>query len=211
MAEWNRNKRPANFKDIAGQKFGRLTAVEFSHIQNGRTFWVFVCNCGSKIIVEGWDVRSGHTKSCGCFNRETATNRNTTHGMSYTPEFQCWTGIINRCTNKKDRRYADWGGRGITVCDSWIESFENFYSDMGPRPSPKHSIERIDNDGPYCKENCKWATQAEQNKNKRPNKKTKYITIAGNTQSISAWSRELGIARQTVIRRHGNGVLLISK
>lgn len=205
MAETINAKRGHRFKDISGQRFGRLTVLEFSHIQDGRAFWRCLCDCGTNAIVNGRNLRQRLTMSCGCIRTENVTERNTTHGMTFTSEFSCWTAIISRCTNPKNSHFKYYGGRGIAVCQRWLDSFENFFEDMGPNPSPKHTIDRKDNDGPYCKENCRWATRKEQGQNKRNNVK---ITFRGKTQCASAWSMELGISRKTVVRRHRNGVSL---
>jgi len=206
MADSINVKRGPRFKEISGQRFGRLTVVRFSHIQNGRTMWICACDCGSEIIRDGGNIRSGHTTSCGCYTKERQAEGQRTHGMSNTPEHNIWMGINSRCYCKTNSRYADWGGRGITVCDSWRHSFENFYSDMGPRPTKHHTIERINNDGPYCKKNCKWANRKEQANNRRIAKTTLKITLNGKTQSANAWSIELGISRRTITNRFKKGI-----
>ena len=119
----------------------------------------------------------------------------TTHGMSRTPEYQAWKNMKKRCFNPNTKQYSDWGGRGITVCDRWKNSFENFLADMKLKPTPKHSIDRIDNDGDYCPENCKWATNAEQQNNQRTNR---LITIGCVTLTIAQWAKEMGFARNLI-------------
>ena len=119
----------------------------------------------------------------------------TTHGMSRTPEYQAWKNMKKRCFNPNTKQYSDWGGRGITVCDRWKNSFENFFADMGLKPTAKHSIDRIDNDGDYCPENCKWATNAEQQNNQRTNR---LITIGCVTLTIAQWAKEMGFARNLI-------------
>jgi hypothetical protein len=114
-----------------------------------------------------------------------------THGMSNTVEFSTWTDIKSRCYNKNLKHYSRYGGRGIKVCQRWLDSFENFYKDMGKRPSDNHSIERIDNDGDYSPNNCKWATLIEQANNKRT---SHYITIKGKTKTIAEWSKITGLS-----------------
>lgn len=120
------------------------------------------------------------------------------HGMTGTPEFNTWSHVIARCTNPRSKDFPRWGGRGITVCDEWRSSFLNFYRDMGPRPSPSHSIDRIDNDGAYEPGNCRWATQAEQQRNRRNNR---WYTHEGETLTLAGWSERLGIPYFTLRTR----------
>jgi len=120
---------------------------------------------------------------------------NYSHGMSGTSEYKAWINMKDRCFNPNHSRYSDWGGRGITVCDRWKNSFKNFLADMGMKPSPKHSIDRIDNDGDYCPENCRWATRVEQENNKSTNR---LITIACVTLTMAQWTKEMGFAKSVI-------------
>lgn len=126
--------------------------------------------------------------------------RNTSykHGMDGTPVYKAWISLKARCNNKKDKDYKDYGGRGIKVCDRWLHSFENFYKDIGDKPTSKHSIDRIDNNGNYCKENCRWATIYEQNNNRRS---TRYIEYKGDKMSLFQWCRKLGMPQSTFSNR----------
>ena len=118
----------------------------------------------------------------------------TTHGMSRTPEYQAWQSMKNRCFNPNHKQYLHWGGRGITVCDRWL-NFENFLVDMGSRPTAKHSLDRIDNNADYCPDNCKWSTRVEQQNNTRYNR---LITIKNETKTIAQWAEKMSISHQVI-------------
>lgn len=154
------------FIDITNQTFNRLTVEGLSDkkSKHGLLLWDCKCICGNMRLVAGYDLRSGHTKSCGCFESEKLSKRNTKHGMSGTKEYRTWKSMHTRCYNTKIPQYKDWGGRGIQVL---YKTFEEFYNEVGPAPSAKHSIDRINNDKHYEPGNCRWATAIEQSHNKR--------------------------------------------
>ena len=129
--------------------------------------WVCICDCGKQARVLASSLNSGNTSSCGCRRDKSASESLKTHGMSKTPEYYVYRAMLQRCGNKRNPRYKDYGGRGIAVCDRWLDGFEAFLEDMGNRPAGM-SIERVNNDLGYFKENCKWATMKEQSLNKRP-------------------------------------------
>lgn len=182
-------KTPNRRKKIEGQTFGRLKVIEVSSIDIHGYTYLCECSCGNMKVVKGALLRSGKTKSCGCINRDNLIERNTSHGGCGTPLYKTWCGIKARCGNPNEERYKDYGGRGIKVCERWINSFENFREDMGERPSKKHSIDRIDNDGDYSPENCKWSDDLEQvyNRRKMKNASSKYRGVSLGKTRTQPW------------------------
>jgi len=177
-------------KNLTGQKFGRLTAR--AYISRGRrSVWVCICECGGEVEATSGNLLSGNTQSCGCLRKETTIARSTTHGLRDCAEYMIWHYMKKRCQNRRDKAYRHYGGRGIAVCARWGK-FDNFYADMGSRPSPQHSIERIDNNAGYAPENCQWATKKEQARNKR---NSHLITYDGRTMCVTDWAAELGIGQ----------------
>jgi hypothetical protein len=156
-----------------------------------QALWLCECDCGNRSIVDGPSLRSENTHSCGCTK--------VVHGLSRTPEYHVWRQMLRRCSNPRSAQYKDYGGRGIAVCPRW-DSFEAFLSDMSRRPSPHHSLDRIDVDGGYCPENCRWATRIEQNNNARSNI---ILTFQGKTMNLAQWARSTGIDEWTLRSRLG--------
>ncbi|MGE0190252.1 MAG: hypothetical protein AB7Q04_13325 [Steroidobacteraceae bacterium] len=153
------------YRELSGQTFGRLTALNnTTEIGKHPKLWNCLCECGRYVLVRNFHLLSGHTKSCGCIRKEKGNALR--HGMSQTRTYRIWVHMIQRCHNKNRPRYKDYGGRGIKVCDKWRESFDCFFADMGECPE-NQTIDRINNNGDYCKKNCKWSTYKEQMTNKR--------------------------------------------
>lgn len=191
-------------RDLTHKTFGRLIAIRYL----GGSKWLCRCSCidKSETIVESENLLRGATKSCGCLRRELTSIRLKTHGMGHSPEYNVWRKMNERCYNIYDKRYKDWGGRGIIVCSSWNRDnsmgFENFIKDMGSRPSPRHSINRMDNNGNYTPENCNWASLNQQLRNKRNNR---MFTINGVTLCLEDWAKKFTINHSTLIEHLNNG------
>lgn len=174
---------PKSFKDMSGLRFTRLTVISQAESdRNGNARWHCQCDCGTKTITSGFTLRNGEAKSCGCLTTEQMVERNTKHSLAGTPEYMTWAYLIQRCTNPNSTHYHNYGGRGIRVSEEWVTSFEAFYAHIGPRPSAKHSIDRINNEGHYEPGNVRWATKREQNTNRRNNR---YVTYKGKRVALA--------------------------
>lgn len=178
--------------NLIGEKSGKLTVISFCEIRKNGTYWNCVCDCGNKTKVSTHNLTHLKTKSCGCSKSEFLKKSKTKHNMCKSSEYEIWVGIKKRCCNEKSPSYKNYGGRGIKICDEWSESFENFYKDMGDRPSDKHEIDRIDNDGNYCKENCRWVTRSVNSQNQRK-QKGKSSNYRGVRKEKNRW--EVGIMK----------------
>lgn len=193
--------------DLTGQRFGRLVALQDSgERRTKRTMWHCRCDCGTVSLVSVSNLRGGGTQSCGCLGRERASKRRLKHGhtkgnhiskKNISSAYVSWTAMKSRCSRKVAHNYKYYGGRGITVCDRWRDSFENFLADMGPRP-PKHSLDRINNDGNYEPGNCRWASDIVQKRNKRS---VALVEYDGRSRHIADWAVEIGISHEILYRR----------
>lgn len=187
-------------EDLSLQIFGRLLAIAPTGKSSSRTIcratnWLCVCCCGNMVIRKANNLKRDDRHSCGCLGIKM------THGLTGSPAYKTWQSMVNRCHKPFNKEFINYGQRGITVCDSWRNSFASFYKDMGDPPKGK-SLDRIDNNGPYSPDNCRWANQTEQCNNKRTNKN---ITYKGITKTIAEWARHLGISPITIRSRLRNG------
>lgn len=172
---------------MINNKYKKLLVLEKDKEYIGRNSkYICQCDCGNRISCFGFSLKNGNTNSCGCYNKEIITK----HGMYGKPEYSAYTQMKQRCYNIKHKRYKNYGERGINVCDRWIESFKNFIEDMGKRPSKNHSLDRIDINGNYEPNNCRWATDYEQRANKQ---NTVMYEINGVKLHSSGWAKKLKI------------------
>ena len=187
-------------RDLTGMRFGMLTVQCLADPRRKRggasvRMWHCACDCGKATVVASEALPSGATQSCGCLKHRGPVR----HGMAYTAEYHIWKHMRDRCLNPRSKRFSDYGGRGIGICDRW-STFEEFITDMGLRPSPKHTIERIDNDGNYAPANCRWAHCSEQARNTRRNVN---LTLNGETRCLSEWACAYGLPPKLVSERIG--------
>jgi hypothetical protein len=188
--------------DMVGKVFGRLTVIEYAGItRNPKTkhtsrTWKCKCSCGNITIKTTAGLRSGNINSCGCYQLESMRKNAIKHGFSHTRIYEIWLGMKARCYKPTVKYYYNYGGRGIKVCDEWLESFENFkaWADKSGY-ADNLTIERKDNDGNYCPENCTWITQAEQNRNRRT---SHFVTYKGQKMLLQEIAKSTGIAPQTI-------------
>lgn len=209
-----RHKKCLKIEEFVGKKFGRLTIISDNCMYDsqgnrisGASKFNCLCDCGTEGIYRSNFLLRGITTSCGCFKSEKTSFRSSTHGQTNSYFYEILRGIRRRCYDEKIKSYSDYGKRGIIVCERWLEpngqGLLNFIMDMGERPSPQYSIERIDVNGNYEPENCKWATPKEQGNNKRNNNT---ITYKGETKTLTEWSEFFNIKRTTLSYRLKKGM-----
>lgn len=167
------------------RKAGRLLLVS-PFVIGRRTHWKCLCDCGAATYPRADALKSGASMSCGCLNKDIITK----HSMVKTPEYKCWLSMKGRCLNPSYKQYPAYGGRGIKVCSKWLESFQSFFSDMGFKPSPSHSLDRLNNDEDYTADNCRWSTLSEQINNRRS---TIYLILDGTVKPLGYWADEFNI------------------
>ena len=188
-----------------GDKRGKLTVVERSGIDRwGARLWVCLCECGNTKEMLASHINHKKMPSCGCYSNKAKGDHSRTHGLTKTREFNSWKGMKSRCYNPKNKHYKDYGGRGISVCERWLLSFESFYSDMGAKPDKSLSIERLDVNGDYTPENCIWADSKQQAKTRRT---TLLVPWKGGFSTFREIGDELGISNGAAYRRHERGTL----
>jgi len=197
MSSWN-------FQDLTGQRFGNLTVIaEGPKTNSGRTTWVCRCDCGKEKIVRAHNLKRGTTISCGCHKYALAKERLTKHGDSQKRLYRIWWNMIHRCEYKKSNRYKNYGGRGISVCEEWRNSYEEFRDwALSNGYSDDLSIDRIDVDGNYCPKNCRWVTEEVQANN---TSKNHLIYWQGKRQSLAQWEKEIGFRSGTLSQRISRG------
>ena len=185
-------------KDLSGLRFGRLKAVNVHHINKfNRQAWLCECECGVVKIIDQNALISGSTLSCGCLGVELRRKALRKHGMATTQIYRSWQAMMRRCNNSKDRAYHNYGGRGIRVCEEWHDVVR-FAKDMAETYKPGLEIDRIDNNGNYCAENCKWSSPKEQANNKRTNR---IVKVDGKSITLSQCAEKVGIKYVTLLRR----------
>lgn len=190
-----------------GQRFGRLLVVSESHrTHKGTWYWLCRCDCGKETRVQTQYLMSGRIRSCGC--KRASGLHSTKHKLTGTWVYYTYRGMFQRCYSPTNARYACYGGRGIKMCDRWLNGdgsllgIQCFYADMGDKPSPKHSIERLDVNKDYSPDNCVWILHSDQAKNTRSNRK---ITAFGETKNMAEWARQFGIGAMAIQKRLNRG------
>ena len=187
------------FIDLAGQKFGRMTVIERAGTsRHKKTTWRCICDCGNETVIDRCQLKSGNTKSCGCFKVDTNKQRLTTHGGTHTRLFQTWVNMRSRCYDEKNKEYKNYGGRGIAVCEEWMRDFGAFQRwALNSGYTDELTIDRIDVNKEYSPDNCRWATRKEQGQNKR----VCYLTFNGETRTRKEWSEITGISSENIASR----------
>ena len=188
-------------KNCVGNRFGRLVVLEEYRGSKGHIVRLCRCDCGVIKEVALRNLSNGTTKSCGCYSKENVSKRNRVHGLGKTRAYTLWSNMVFRCTKENRADYKHYGGRGITVCDRWLSSFEVFFADVG-HPPEGMTFDRIDVSKGYCPENCRWATRKEQTRNRRMTKK---LEVLGVLKTVAEWAEETGVPYSSIISRINKG------
>ena len=190
-------------RDLTGQRFGRLTVIDRAENNGKKVMWRCRCACGKEIVTRGYNLTSGGSKSCGCYNRSQSAKAHTKHGQTNTRLHRIWRKIKSRCTSPTNSSYKNYGGRGITVCAEWMESFEAFRDwSMSNGYRDDLTIDRENVNGPYSPDNCRWITNQQQQNNRRDNH---YITFNGETHTITEWARIYNLSENGLVHRIQRG------
>jgi hypothetical protein len=189
--------------DMTGVVINGISVVAKDGSRDGKVLWKCLCPCGNEFLAIGTSLRLGKARGCTACAKKNVIAAATKHNAIGTREYVTYNAMKARCYNPKDKRYECYGGRGITICDRWLGSFPLFLSDMGSKPSPHHSIERMNGDKGYEPGNCVWATLSEQANNRSNNTR---IEIDGRTQNLIQWSKEAGVNRTVILRRMKRGI-----
>ena len=190
--------RTSRFEDLTGKIFTKITILSHSHTTKyGAVYWNCKCACGNEKIIRGTNLKSGVTKSCGCYQKQAVT----THGMTHTKTFKTWETMKQRCLNANAPDYPRYGGRGVDVCKRWQNSFKNFLNDMGERP-PNKTLDRINVDSDYKPSNCRWATRSQQQRNKTTTPRFKH---KGENLTVSEWAKRSGLTVKIIMWRVNAG------
>lgn len=189
--------------DLVGNRYGRLLVLSDTgrRYKNGDIYWLCKCDCGNEVEINGNNIKSGRTISCGCYNKEIITNRNFKHGHNTrnktSSEYIAWCNMVARCENHNDARYDTYGARGIIVCEEWRKDFSSFLKHIGLKPSKKYSIDRINNNGNYEPGNVRWGTDEQQFRNKTDNH---WIEHNGKRMILTDWAKELKTTHAAILK-----------
>jgi hypothetical protein len=201
LSKFRKPTRGAPPANLSGQKFHRLLVIRYLGSYNEQPYWLCRCDCGNQSAVVGSKLKSGSTKSCGCYINEIRGPAHTTHGQTGSLLHRRWADMLTRCRNPKFKHFHNYGGRGISVCERW-HTFENFFADMGEPPTRLHQIDRKNNNGNYEPDNCHWVTRTAQARNTRKNV---FLTANGETHCVSEWAEILGLRPTMINKRRYRG------
>lgn len=178
-----------------GRRFGMLVVLAEAGRRRRARLWRCVCDCGQETFATTGSLNAGSKVSCGC---TPSGRKNRRHGLSHSPEYRAWDNARSRCRNPRNIKYQHYGARGISMCDRWLNSFDAFIADMGMKPGPGYSLDRVDNNGNYEPGNCRWATVSQQNNNRSFNR---FLTVGGKRVTVAEASRMTGVPHGTIISR----------